>query len=241
VTASLAVRHLFAQHNRLRSLGDSLAPLAGLQTLVLNDNHIESLGSSLMSLRRLQTLNIARNALATVEPAKELPPSLRHLIMVGNPWSLTCVTYRRDLIEALPSLESLDGLSLSTGEEVLLSVSLGEEAASIVEELSHLDEDLEVPEDSDELTAAFVSTLQRRVEILRRDGGAPEDRRSTRERLAREMEATEAFVSSEIDRPVEHVEVPSRVGSILARSRERTEKARMEHEARLSAMRKETE
>ena len=136
-----AVRNLYAQHNAITALPESLGGLAELRVLVLADNRITSLRGALSGLRRLHTLDAARNAIDSLSPEDDLPASLAHLVLAGNPWCLAEPRYRSRLTGALPSLVSLDGFDLETGEEVLPSAAAGAAAAELLAAAGALDAD----------------------------------------------------------------------------------------------------
>ncbi|KAA0167263.1 hypothetical protein FNF27_07346 [Cafeteria roenbergensis] len=135
------IRNLYAQHNAITALPESLGGLAELRVLVLADNRITSLRGALSGLRRLHTLDAARNAIGRLSPEDDLPASLAHLVLAGNPWCLAEPRYRSRLTGALPSLVSLDGFDLETGEEVLPSAAAGAAAAELLAAAGALDAD----------------------------------------------------------------------------------------------------
>ncbi|KAA0171090.1 hypothetical protein FNF28_01095 [Cafeteria roenbergensis] len=135
------IRNLYAQHNAITALPESLGGLAELRVLVLADNRITSLRGALSGLRRLHTLDAARNAIDSLSPEDDLPASLAHLVLAGNPWCLAEPRYRSRLTGALPSLVSLDGFDLETGEEVLPSAAAGAAAAELLAAAGALDAD----------------------------------------------------------------------------------------------------
>jgi hypothetical protein len=129
---SHAVRNLYAQHNRITTLGESLRPLSQLRALVVSDNQIRTLAGSLRWCNQLQLLDASRNKIADLDPRYDLPRSLRHVVLAGNPWAILEPRYRALLQEELPHLVSLDGFDILTGEEVMPSAAAGEAAAKLL-------------------------------------------------------------------------------------------------------------
>lgn len=192
------MRNLYAQHNRISSLGESLRPLSDLRALIVSDNEIHTLAGSLRWCSRLQLLDAARNKITNVDPENDLPRSLRHLVLAGNAWAMLEPKYRALLQDALPHLSSLDGFDLETGEEVMPSAAAGEAAAKL---LMETDEDVVADEQAAATAAAEAAGADKGVARVRVSGtaGLADDAESFFRRLRHRASCANPFAATAVD------------------------------------------
>ncbi|KAM5134970.1 leucine-rich repeat-containing protein 46 [Mantella aurantiaca] len=143
-------RSLYLQENQIKKI-ENLEVLTNLQFLSLSGNRIEEI-QNLRCLQNLQFLDLSNNLIQTVNVG-ELPQNLLILDMSGNPCTKT-KGYRQQVIESLPLLQELDGVSVRVPNNQK-SVHEYEEDGSDSDDISLL------PEESDSLLSLAQDMLQR--------------------------------------------------------------------------------
>lgn len=156
---------LYLQENQIKTI-ENVEVLQNLQFLNLSGNRIEKI-QNLRSLQNLQFLDLSNNLIQKLN-AGELPQNLLILDVSGNPCTKT-KGYRQQVIDALPLLQELDGVTVRAPSSQK-SVSVEEKDGSDSDDPSLLSED------SDSLSSLTQDMLQRSHQRRQRALREHEDR-----------------------------------------------------------------
>ncbi|XP_018421087.1 PREDICTED: leucine-rich repeat-containing protein 46 [Nanorana parkeri] len=161
---------LYLQENQIKKI-ENVEVLKNLQFLSLSGNRIENI-SNLHCLRNLQFLDLSNNLIQKLNPG-ELPQNLLILDVSGNPCTKTN-GYRQQVLQVLPHLQVLDGVTVRVSGDQKKSDTECEKEDSDSDDSSLLSEESGFRPDS--LSSVAQDMLQRSLQRRERALKEHEDR-----------------------------------------------------------------